>query len=50
MHGWILKMENDITTIITEDNSFLLLNTLFIPVNLKSGDPVEIEDNKIVLR
>ncbi|TDT58401.1 hypothetical protein [Fonticella tunisiensis] len=50
MTGVVIKMEEDITTILTDDNRLLEVNSLFLPVKLGTGDRVEIDGNKIVLR
>lgn len=50
MYGKIAKIGEEITTIMTEENDVIEMNSLFMPVMFKTGDTVEIEDGKIVLR
>lgn len=50
MTGTIVKVEEATTTIATEKNEFITIKTPFLPLNLTTGDKVEIEDNKIVIR
>lgn len=50
MTGTIVKINDDKTTILTEENNVIEMNSLFLPVKLGAGDHVELQDNKIVLR
>lgn len=50
MLGRIIKVENDITKIIVEDNSIISVKTDFLPLNKTTGEYVEVVDGKIVLR
>lgn len=50
MTGIIMKINDDKTTILTEENDIVEMNSLFLPLKLNTGDHVEIQDNKIVLR
>lgn len=50
MQGTILNIGNDTTTILVEKHHTIEINTQFLPLKFKTGDTVELEDNKIVLR
>lgn len=50
MIGKITNIGEEITTIFTEDNQIVEVNSLFLPIKFKTGDSVELEDNRIVLR
>lgn len=50
MQGTILNIENDTTTILVENHYTIEINTQFLPLKFKTGDTVELENNKIVLR
>jgi hypothetical protein len=50
MIGKITRIGKDVTTIFTEDNKVVEVNSLFLPVKYKLGDSVELEENRIVLR
>ena len=50
MYGRIAKIDVETTTILTEENRIIRMSTLFLPLKLKSGDIVEIEEDRIVLR
>jgi hypothetical protein len=50
MNGMIAKVNDDKTTILTEDNRVIEMNSLFLPVKYNTGDWVELEEDKIVLR
>jgi hypothetical protein len=50
MYGRITNIGEEATTILTEENRVIVVNSLFLPVRLKSGDTVELDDDKIVLR
>lgn len=50
MYGRIAKIDVETTTIFTEENKIIRVNSLFLPLKLKTGDVVEIEEDRIVLR
>lgn len=50
MYGRIAKIDVETTTILTEENRIIKMNSLFMPLMLKLGDIVEIQDDRIVLR
>jgi hypothetical protein len=50
MYGRITNIGEEATTILTEENRVIVVNSLFLPVQLKSGDTVELDEDKIVLR
>lgn len=50
MQGTILNIENDTTTILVENHYTIEINTQFLPLKFKTGDTVELENNRIVLR
>lgn len=50
MYGRITKIDDEFTTILSEENKIIMVNSLFLPVQLRSGDIVEIDEDKIVLR
>lgn len=50
MTGVILKIDDNIATVLTEDNRLIEINPLFLPLKFKTGDSVELEGEKLVLR
>jgi hypothetical protein len=50
MIGKITRIGKEITTIFTESNQVIEVNSLFLPLKFKQGDSVELEENRIVLR
>ncbi|MDF2673742.1 MAG: hypothetical protein K0R09_2007 [Clostridiales bacterium] len=50
MYGRITSIGEEATTILTEENRVIKVNSLFLPLQFKSGDMVELEEDKIVLR
>lgn len=50
MYGKITNIGEETTTILTEENRVIEVNSLFLPLQFKSGDMVELEEDKIVLR
>lgn len=50
MYGRITSIGDEATTILTEKNRVIVINSLFLPVQLRSGDIVEIEEDRILLR
>lgn len=50
MQGRITDIGEESTTILTEENKVILVNSMFLPIRFKSGDMVELEGDKIVLR
>jgi hypothetical protein len=49
MQGRITNIGSKTTIIITEENTIVLVNSLFLPIKFKQGDIVELEDNRIIL-
>lgn len=49
MNGTISKIEKNKTIIIAEDDSIITVNTLFLPIRLREGDTVELEDGRILM-
>jgi hypothetical protein len=49
-YGRISKIDKDLTTIITDDYEVVQVNSLFLPLKLKKGDYVELQDNRIVMK
>lgn len=45
-----MKIESNITSILTSDNQLVEVKTPFLPINLKAGDSVELQNGKIVIR
>lgn len=50
MYGRIAKIDEEATTIMTDEYDVIVVDSLFMPVGFKPGDIVEIEGGKIVLR
>lgn len=50
MYGRITNIGEEATTILTEENKVIVISSLFLPIQFKSGDMVELEEDKIVLR
>jgi hypothetical protein len=50
MIGKITRIGKDVTTIFTEDNKVVEVNSLFLPVKYKLGDSVELEDLEQAIR
>lgn len=50
MYGRIAKIGEESTTIMTDENDVIVVDSLFMPISFKTGDLVEIEGGKIVLR
>lgn len=50
MYGRITRIDEESTTILTEENKVIVVSSLFLPLRYKLGDIVEIDSDKIVLR